>query len=60
MMLRSQDTVDCETLYGVRYPWLNDPGARTDAIIEWEKLVGQDIPVLDISEITLKRSLLRT
>lgn len=47
-MLRSQDTFDSEGLCGVRYPWLSDQQTRSQAIIAWEKLIGQTIKVFDI------------
>jgi len=48
VMLRSQDTFDSEGLCGVRYPWLSDQQTRSQAIIAWEKLIGQTIKVFDI------------
>lgn len=48
IMLRSRETFDSERLCGVRYPWINDQNTRSEAILAWEKLVRQKIPVLDI------------
>ena len=48
VMLRSRDTFDSEGLCNVRYPWLSDQQTRSQAIVAWEKLVGQSIKVLEI------------
>lgn len=48
IMLRSRETLNCEKLCGVRYPWISNQQARSEAVIAWEKLVGQKIQVLDI------------
>lgn len=48
IMLRSRETLDCERLCGVRYPWISDQQARSKALVAWEGLVGQSIQVLDI------------
>ena len=48
IMLRSRGTLDCERLCGVRYPWISDQNTRSEAILAWEKLVGQKIAVLEI------------
>ncbi|KAJ4267111.1 polyketide beta-ketoacyl-synthase [Fusarium torreyae] len=48
VMLRSQDTLDTEALYGVRYDWLSRQEARDNAIVAWENLVGGTVEVLPI------------
>ena len=48
IMLQSRETLDCERLCGVQYPWISDQNTRAEAILAWEKLVRQEIPVLDI------------
>lgn len=48
IMLRSRETLDCEKLCGVRYPWISNQQTRSEAVVAWGKLVGQKIQVLDI------------
>lgn len=48
IMLRSRETLNGEKLCGVRYPWISDQRARSEAVVAGEKLVGQSIQVLDI------------
>ena len=48
IILRSRETFDCDRLCGIQYPWISDQEARKAAIIAWEQLIGQSIPVLDI------------
>ena len=48
IMLRSRETLDCEKVCGVHYPWISDQKSRSAAIVAWEQLVRQSIPVLDI------------
>lgn len=48
VMLRSQDILDTEALYGVRYDWLSRQVTRTAAIADWEELVGGQVEVLPI------------
>ena len=46
--LRSKETLDCEGVCGVNYPWLSDQAVRSSAIDAWGKLVGQPLEVLEI------------
>lgn len=48
IMLRSRELLDCEKLCGVKYAWISNQQARSEAIVAWEKLVGQSIEVLEI------------
>ncbi|RGP61684.1 polyketide synthase [Fusarium sporotrichioides] len=49
VVLQSQDTLDTEALYGVRYDWLSRQDVRDAAIMDWEKLVGGPVTVLPIA-----------
>ena len=46
--LCSRDTMDTETLCGVRYEWLSSAKVRAEAIKGWEKFIGGDVDVLEI------------
>jgi hypothetical protein len=46
VILQGQDTLDTETLCGVRYGWLNRQEVRDAAIEEWEQIVGGPVKVL--------------
>ncbi|KAM0544995.1 hypothetical protein ACHAPJ_011576 [Fusarium lateritium] len=48
VILRSQNTLDTEAHFGVRYDWLSQQEARDDAIVAWENLVGGAVEVLPI------------
>ena len=48
VMLRSQDTLDTEKLYGVRYEWLSSQSCRDEAIKGWKELVGGHFETLPI------------
>lgn len=48
IMLRSQDVLDTEALYGVRYDWLSRQDTRAAAIVDWEELVGGHVEILPI------------
>lgn len=48
VMLQSQDVVDTEALWGVRYDWLSRQDTRAAAIDAWEELVGGHLEVLPI------------
>lgn len=48
VMLRSQDVLDTEALYGVRYDWLSRQDTRAAAIVAWEEIVGGHVEVLPI------------
>ncbi|KAM0229999.1 hypothetical protein ACHAPO_009551 [Fusarium lateritium] len=48
IMLRSQNTLDTEAHFGVRYEWLSQQEARDDAIVAWGKLVDGAVEVLPI------------
>ncbi|KAG7133422.1 Orsellinic acid synthase like protein [Verticillium longisporum] len=41
-------TIDTQALCGVSYPWLSDSGFRDKSLKGWERLLGREIPVLEI------------
>ncbi|CRK24047.1 hypothetical protein BN1708_003738 [Verticillium longisporum] len=41
-------TIDTQALCGVSYPWLSDSGFRDESLKGWERLLGREIPVLEI------------
>ncbi|EEY23691.1 phenolpthiocerol synthesis polyketide synthase ppsA [Verticillium alfalfae VaMs.102] len=41
-------TIDTRALCGVSYPWLSDVGFRAAQLKGWERLLGREIPVLEI------------
>ena len=47
-MLRSQETLDTNALYGIQYDWLSSQDTRDKAIAGWEELIGEKITVLPI------------
>lgn len=48
VLLKSEDTIDTEALYGVGYEWLSSKKARDAEVIDWEELVGGPVKVLPI------------
>lgn len=48
IMLRSQETLDTESLWHVRYDWLSRQDTRDAAVFAWQKLVGGHVEVLPI------------
>ncbi|KAH7141841.1 hypothetical protein EDB81DRAFT_899181 [Dactylonectria macrodidyma] len=48
VMLRSQDVLDTECLYGVCYDWLSRQDARDASVVAWEDLVGGHVEVFPI------------
>ncbi|KAF7557675.1 hypothetical protein G7046_g5967 [Stylonectria norvegica] len=48
VLLRSQDVLDTEALYGVRYDWLSRREARDASVVAWEELVGDRVEVFPI------------
>ncbi|RYP75913.1 hypothetical protein DL771_002177 [Monosporascus sp. 5C6A] len=48
VMLRSQDILDTEALWAVRYDWLSRQDTRAAAVVAWEELVGGHVEVLPI------------
>ncbi|KAK6081150.1 polyketide synthase [Seiridium cupressi] len=48
VMLRSQDVMDTEALWAVRYDWLSRQDTRTASVVAWEGLIGGRIEVLPI------------
>ena len=48
IMLQSRDTFDSEALCGIQYPWLQEQEERKSAIKAWCKLLGREMPVLEI------------
>src|SRR5262249_35114535 len=48
VMLRSQDVLDTEALWAVRYDWLSRQDTRAAAVIAWEGLVSDHVEVLPI------------
>ncbi|KAI1762632.1 hypothetical protein GGR53DRAFT_500984 [Hypoxylon sp. FL1150] len=49
VMVKCSQTMDTETLCSVAYPWLSDEIFRTKSIQVWERLVGRQIPVLEVA-----------
>lgn len=49
VMLKCSQVMDTETLCNVAYPWLSDENFRTKSIEVWERLVGRQIPVLEVA-----------
>lgn len=48
VFVRCVQTMDTERLCGTSYPWLNDVEANKASILQWEKLLGRAIPVLEV------------
>jgi hypothetical protein len=47
-MLLCKDTIDTMSLYNVYYPWLCDEEFRIAGTTDWENLIGQAVPVVDL------------
>ncbi|KAJ3580046.1 hypothetical protein NPX13_g523 [Xylaria arbuscula] len=48
VMLKCSCSMDTQSLCGVTYPWISDDEFRDKSVAQWEQLVGESIPVLDI------------
>jgi thioesterase domain-containing protein len=47
-LLQSQETLNTSELCGVAYPWLENPSAQADAILQWESLIQREVRILPI------------
>ncbi|KAI1261343.1 hypothetical protein F5Y18DRAFT_202343 [Xylariaceae sp. FL1019] len=46
--LKCARSMDTQKLANVSYPWLGEDDFRTQATEQWQSLIGQDVPILDI------------
>ncbi|XXH03671.1 hypothetical protein Hte_010076 [Hypoxylon texense] len=49
VMLKCSQVMDTQALCGVAYPWLSDESFRTKSIGLWERLIGKQLPVLEVA-----------
>ncbi|AEO59633.1 polyketide synthase [Thermothelomyces thermophilus ATCC 42464] len=48
VMVRCVKTMDRSALGGAHYPWLGDPAEADRSIRTWERLLGRQLPVLEL------------